>query len=203
MRRRGLYRWQEQAGCTKRKETSSSIYTILPLFVSLTKNHRFLKRAELNMCFTFQSVRSDLRVDWPRSMGRKHHWMQFVFKSDLFGEVIEIWNNCCGSLEGMVGLLSLLLPLLLVQVLKPLHSLLLGSLPLILTLPILVFHLSWHFILTLPILVFRRHGARERRCLGGEGRSLVHFSMESTSRWCAGLPQKIFFSSKKLGIHDF
>ena len=67
----------------------------------------------------------------------------------------------------MVGLLSLLLPLLLVQVLKPLHSLLLGSLPL---------------ILTLPILVFRRHGARGRRCLGGEGRSLVHFSMESTSQ---------------------
>ena len=73
----------------------------------------------------------------------------------------------------MVGLLSLLLPLLLVQVLKPLHSLLLGSLPLILTLP---------DFLTLPILVSRRHGARGRRCLGGEGRSLVHFSMESTSR---------------------
>ena len=34
----------------------------------------------------------------------------------------------------MVGLLSQLLPLLLVQVLKPLHSLLLGSLPLLLTL---------------------------------------------------------------------
>ena len=82
----------------------------------------------------------------------------------------------------MVGLLSLLLPLLLVQVLKPLHSLLLGSLPLILgSLPLIlgVFHFN---ILTLPILVFRRHGVRGRRCLGGEGRSPVHFSMESTSR---------------------